>query len=205
MMSVHLRQRVFACLLPLTRPRYDRVLGPLRREILAGVRGSVVEFGPGDGVNLDYLPEDVAWLGLEPNPILHRRLQTRIASRPTAQALQRAATDSGLPDRSADVVVATLLLCSVADPPAVLSAARRLLRPGGRYVFLEHVAAPTGTATRRWQRRLRPVFGCLGDGCAPDRETAAYIAAAGFRDVRLQQVTLPLPVVGPHIYGHATA
>jgi hypothetical protein len=79
-----------------------------------------------------------------------------------------------------------------------------VLRPGGRFAFIEHVAAPHGTRTRRVQRWIRPVWRVLGDGCNPERETWVSIRKAGFAEVNLQHFRVPFPVIGPHIAGIAT-
>jgi ubiquinone/menaquinone biosynthesis C-methylase UbiE len=109
-------------------------------------------------------------------------------------------------DESVDAVVCTIVLCSVRDLSATLGEIRRVLRPGGRFVFMEHVAAPRGTGLRRVQRLLRPVWQFLADGCTPDRETDAAIRAAGFSHVEIERFRLPREVsvlAGPHIAGEA--
>lgn len=100
----------------------------------------------------------------------------------------RARLDTGpldLADASADAVVATHLLCSVADPAAALAELFRVLRPGGRYVFAEHVAAPAGTWLRRAQHGCAVVSGLLGGHCMPDRDSLPAIERAGFDVVEL--------------------
>jgi ubiquinone/menaquinone biosynthesis C-methylase UbiE len=89
-----------------------------------------------------------------------------------------------LPDASVDAVAATLVLCSVADQGRVLAEVRRVLRPGGRFVFFEHVAAPAGTWSRRLQRCWAVLSRRLDAGCDPGRDTWRSIEAAGFREVR---------------------
>jgi ubiquinone/menaquinone biosynthesis C-methylase UbiE len=88
-----------------------------------------------------------------------------------------------LPDASVDAVAATVVLCSVADQDEVLAEVRRVLRPAGRFVFFEHVAAPAGTWSRRLQRCVTPVTRRFDGGCDPGRETWRAIETAGFREV----------------------
>ena len=106
-------------------------------------------------------------------------------------------------DATADAVVSTLVLCSVADLAAVLKEIRRVLKPGGRFVFIEHVAAPQGTWLRRAQRAFRPLSKTFADGCQPDRETWRAIEAAGFAQVDLEHFRAPAPIISPHIAGVA--
>jgi ubiquinone/menaquinone biosynthesis C-methylase UbiE len=114
---------------------------------------------------------------------------------------------TGLPDASADAVVATLVLCSVQDVPAALAETRRLLRPGGRFVFLEHVAAPEGTGLRRTQRLVRPLWSAIADGCHPDRETWTFLESAGFAALRYDRfrIETPMAFLSPAIAGTARA
>jgi SAM-dependent methyltransferase len=104
---------------------------------------------------------------------------------------------------SVDAVISSLVLCSVRDPEAALREVRRVLRPGGRFVFVEHVAAPHGSGLHLAQRALSPVWRAFSDDCHPDRDTGRVIEAAGFADVDLRQLRLPVPIMGPHIAGVA--
>ena len=186
--------------------RYDRAVEPLKRELLAPLRGRVLEIGPGAGANLPYYAAGVTWIGVEPNPYAHDRLR-REAERRGLRAELRAGVAERLPveDASVDAVVSTLVLCTVGDVPGALAEVRRVLRPGGRFVFIEHVAAPPGTRTRRVQRLVKPAWRVLADGCHPDRDTAAAIERAGFARVELRRLRVPVPVVGPHVAGVAFA
>ena len=110
-------------------------------------------------------------------------------------------------DAVADTVISTLVLCSVPDARQVLSEVRRILRPGGRYLFIEHVAAASGTLLRLVQRLLWPVWYLIGDGCHISRNTGQAIQAAGFASVRMEEFRLPSPPappwVSPHVAGEA--
>ena len=99
-------------------------------------------------------------------------------------------------------VVTTLVLCSVDDPEAALQEVLRVLKPGGRFIFVEHVAAPHGTTTRKWQRRLRGFWRCICDGCTLDRETWIVIEEAGFATCEIEHFEAEdAPLVKPHIAG----
>ncbi len=181
-----------------------RAYGARKRALLAGLGPTVVEIGAGAGVNAEYLAPGTRWLAVEPNGFLHADLR-RAADRagPVLDLRTAAAEALPFPDASADAVVATLVLCSVHDPAAALAEARRVLRPGGRFVFIEHVAAPRATLLRRLQHVLRAPWAVVADGCRPDRDTEALIRAAGFTEVSVGRFRMPLGLVAPHIAGTA--
>ncbi|MGH3880460.1 MAG: class I SAM-dependent methyltransferase, partial [Actinophytocola sp.] len=110
-----------------------------------------------------------------------------------------------LPDASVDAAVATFVLCSVADQRAVLAELLRVLRPGGRFVFAEHVAAPAGTWLRRAQHAAALAGRALGSRCAPDRDTLPALERSGLDVVELHSYTRPGPFGTriPHIAGAA--
>jgi ubiquinone/menaquinone biosynthesis C-methylase UbiE len=183
---------------------YERWIAGRKRALFSALRGVVVEIGPGAGANLPYLGSDVHWIGVEPNPY----------ARPY---LERAAVEVGVPHEvregnaerlpvdaaSADAVIGTLVLCSVKDLGAALREIQRVLKPGGRYIFIEHVAAPLGTWRRRLQRLVRAPWCIVADGCRPDRETLQAIRAAGFARVEAEEFLAPAGLVAPHIAGIA--
>ncbi|WP_243028633.1 class I SAM-dependent methyltransferase [Thermus albus] len=198
------RAQFFAALLPVLSRGHARVSEPWRRRLLGGLTGTVLEIGPGTGVNLAYLPDGVHWLGLEPNPYSHPHLKEALKLKGLAgEILLGQAEAIPLPEESVDAVVSTLVLCSVEDPRRALAEILRVLKPGGRFVFLEHVAAPRGSCLRRAQDFLSPPWAFLGDGCHPNRETLALIQEAGFARVEAEAFTLPLPLVAPHVAGIA--
>lgn len=158
------------------------VMAAERPGIVGGARGDVLELGLGPGLNIPHYPTDQVrrLYGLEPSAELRRQ-----ASRPAAAAafpvelLAAGAEQVPLPDASIDTIVTTWTLCSIPDLPAALAEARRVLRPGGRLLFLEHGRAPDA-AVARWQDRLAPLFR-VAAGCRLDRPIDADLAGAGFR------------------------
>lgn len=178
----------------------------LFQEALGRVRPErVLEIGAGPGTNLAYLPPEVQYLALEPNPFFHPRLREEARKWGLVLTLLSGRAEAiPLPGESVDLVVGTLVLCSVADPEKALEEVRRVLRPGGAYLFLEHVAAPKGTPLRCLQEAATPFFSLLGDGCHPNREPLAQIQAC-FPKVEAEAFSLPFPVVGPHLMGLAWA
>jgi ubiquinone/menaquinone biosynthesis C-methylase UbiE len=205
---------------------YDRMLAPMeqaglrewRRALLADLTGTVIEVGAGTGVNLPLYPASVERLVLtDPSPAMLTRLRAtadRETTDPDSDAGPRSvevveAHADALPidDGEADAVVSTLVLCSVPDPGAVLAEARRVLRPDGRLVFLEHVAAEDRPARLRWQRRLDHVWPHVAGGCHLDRRTGVAIADAGFvlGDVTRESARKASPLVRAMIRGIATS
>ena len=178
-------------------PYLEKQLAPAKERWIAPLRGRVLELGPGLGTNLPYLAQ-VHWTGLEPNAAMRASLLANGAPGPVLNGM---AERIPLPDASLDAVVCTLVLCSVQDPARVLAEVRRVLKPRGVFVFLEHVAATT-RGRRAMQHLLRPACGLIG--CHPVRPTGELIARAGFAEV----VQEPYPMSGmallPHIVGRAS-
>lgn len=183
---------------------YEAEIAPYKRSLLQGLTGDVLEIGPGGGPNLRYYAPDVRWMGIEPNPYMHDYLRETAAEQGLAVDI-RLGTAEALPaaDESMDAVVSTLVLCSVEDVAQVLTEIRRVLKPGGRFFFIEHVAAPRQTGLRRVQNVVRPLWQMVGDGCHPNRETWRAIEQAGFRQVQIDHFDMRFPIVKPHIAGYA--
>jgi ubiquinone/menaquinone biosynthesis C-methylase UbiE len=194
----------FQCLfLSLFSHRYTALTGKRKLRLFEGIQGNMLEIGAGTGVNFAYIPAGVHWTGVDPNPQSPRYI--REAARRSGREFEfRQASAESLPfaDASFDSVASTLALCSVRDPVLALDEIRRVLRPGGQLLFMEHVAAPAGSRLRRRQRLFRPMFRCLA-GCTPDRDTGSLLRAARFSSVELEEFVLSLPIVGPHICGRA--
>jgi len=192
---------------------WGHVHGPLekaygkRKSILFNeLRGDVVEIGAGSGINFLHYPTGLQLTCIEPNPYMHPYLrESAAASGHALNLLEGYAEALPLPDASADAVVSTLVLCSVFNPDLVLSEILRVLRPGGRFYFIEHVAAQRGTRLRRVQDAIQPIWTRLGDGCNPNRETHEAIRRAGFSECCFESrdIKIPLPPVKPHILGYA--
>ena len=184
--------------------RYERLVERRKRRLLGKLDGTVVEIGSGTGPNLRYVGRDVRWIGVEPNPWMDHYMRAegeRLAR--TVRLIRGSAERLPLADGSVDAVVSTLVLCSVDELDRALGEVLRVLRPGGRFVFIEHVAAPESTWLRTVQHWIRPAWRWAADGCRPDRNTARRITQAGFQGVEMERFRLPLPVVSPHVAGTA--
>jgi SAM-dependent methyltransferase len=205
-----LRKRLCAWMMVQRSPTYEQFTAARKRALFGSLNGDILEIGPGAGPNLPFYPAGVHWLGVEPNPYMHVHLlqSIRELGRP-AEAYRLDPGDSRgvrLPaeDASMDAVVSTLVLCSVPHPEASLQEILRVLKPGGRFVFIEHVAARHGTRLRTVQNLLQPVWSLVGDGCHPNRETWETISQAGFARTEIEHFSYPgSGPVGPHIAGTA--
>src|SRR3954451_8011901 len=149
-----------------------RGMSDRRRELLAGAAGRVLEIGAGTGANVSAYPGALDALVLtEPDPGMARRLERTVARhRPDAQVVRVGAAALPFPDGAFDVVVSTLVLCTVADPTAAVTEVRRVLRPGGRLLYLEHVRAEDARLALR-QDRLAPPWRAFAAGCRCNRNT----------------------------------
>jgi ubiquinone/menaquinone biosynthesis C-methylase UbiE len=169
---------------------YDRMmsaseeagLADRRADVVSGARGRVLEIGAGTGHNLRHYPrEGIDELVLtEPEAPMARRLEDRVSgSARDVQVLRAAAEELPFADASFDTVIGTLVLCTVSDPRRALAEIHRVLVPGGRLLFLEHVRNDDA-GRARWQDRFTPVWRVVAHGCHPNRDTPSLIREAGF-------------------------
>ena len=200
-------KRFFAWAMATATAKYEAQMSDRKQHLFQNLQGNILEIGPGAGVNLRYLNQTVRWLGFEPNPYMHPYLRQE-AER---LGLEIEISPQTLDDRvgaenSVDAVISTLVLCSVPDLSTTLTQILSCLKPGGQFLFIEHVAAAKGTLLRQVQSGVRPLWQVIGDGCCPDRETGAAIEAAGFAQVDYEtfEGPVPIPIVKPHIIGIAT-
>jgi SAM-dependent methyltransferase len=202
-----LYKRLFARYYDAAQDGYESYVAPRKRELFRGISGTVLEIGPGTGANLAYLPPGCRWLGVEPNPFMHDSLRRRAEQASiSAEFLTGRAERIAIADGAADVVLSTLVLCSVRDLSRTLDEVRRVLRPGGRFLFIEHVIGES-VGLRMAQWLMRPASYAFGDGCRTNRDIAGAIRAAGFASVALEPFRAPTPPVppwiSPHIAGEA--
>lgn len=206
---VGLRKRVFAKLYNKAMAKYEPYIADRKQVLFANLPDRVVEIGPGTGANLAYLPSGCRFIGIEPNPFMHDLLKQRGSELGVDMEFRLAKAEKlEFDDDSIEAVIGTLVLCSVAEPAQLLAEIRRILKPGGKFFFIEHVAAPEKSWLRFLQRVLRPIWKFVGDGCHPDRDTAQTIEAAGFTSLEIEEFTVPWGVlprfVSPQISGVAT-
>lgn len=174
------QHRIFAAAYDtMTQPLERAILGERRARLLAGVEGQVLDVGAGTGVNLAHYRQASHVTAAEPDPAMRSRLTAKAATAHVPVTVTSDAAETlRHPDASFDAVVFTLVLCTVASPARALAEARRVLRPAGALIVLEHVRG-TGTLAR-WQDLLTPVWSLMNAGCHLNRDIAAAIGNAGF-------------------------
>ncbi|BAY47745.1 type 11 methyltransferase [Scytonema sp. HK-05] len=198
-------KRLFAWLMAQGDDVYDKFISDRKRSLFANLHGNVLEIDPGTGPNLPYYPKDINLIGIEPNPFMHSYLKKEAQKLGFNNIDLRTSTAEQIDaeDNSIDAVVSTLVLCSVPNLAATLQEVLRVLKPGGSFLFIEHVAAPQGTLLRQVQSTIRPIWKVLADGCHPDRETWIALENAGFKSVNYEHFKVPVPIVSPQIIGVA--
>jgi ubiquinone/menaquinone biosynthesis C-methylase UbiE len=181
-------------------------LRDVRREVLTQASGRTIDLGAGTGVNLDLFPGAVTELVLaEPDRHMASRLRRRLAeSRRPADVVEAPAERLPFEDASFDTAVFTLVLCTVPDPAAALAETARVLRPGGRMLFIEHVRSDEPRSAR-WQDRLERPWGVFAKGCHPNRDTVALISSSPFELEGLESGQMPKApsIVRPIVRGAA--
>jgi ubiquinone/menaquinone biosynthesis C-methylase UbiE len=203
-----LRKKMFAAIYdPMSRASEEAGMREMRQGLLAEADGSVLEIGAGTGANLAHYDDKVGSLVFtEPEPAMLRRLQRKAGEEtPLAKILQAPAEELPFEDDSFDTVVSTLVLCGVDDQTRSLHEIQRVLRPGGRLLFLEHVRSDD-PGLARLQDRISPLNRFLF-GCDCNRSTLAAIEATGFTVSRLEHSEIPKApkFVRPLIVGSAVA
>jgi len=184
----------------------DAGLREMRRETLAAAEGRTIDLGAGTGANLALYPDAVSELVLaEPDLHMLKKLWAKVGeARMEAEVVEARAEHLPFADSSFDTAIFTLVLCTVPDPAAALAEAARVLKPGGKLLFVEHVRAEDA-GLARWQDRLEKPWRFVADGCHCNRDTVATIEASPLTVEQVEHGQLPKapPLVRPLVRGRA--
>ncbi|CAL8116783.1 unnamed protein product [Orchesella dallaii] len=207
---------------------YNEKTGPLKDELFSSLRKlnngngiRILEFGAGSGANMEYYPENTKLTVVEPNPFFKEHLESTLKKFPQVELERYLITGAedmkDIPDHSVDAVVSTLVLCSANDLQGIYKEIRRVLVPGGKYFFMEHVIDPLSSLLKMTQVILGSfgVFQFFLDGCRPDKDIKRELEKGGFARVDAKPFRLNLKggvpldfallyLIEPHIYGTAT-
>lgn len=182
-------------------------LTEVRADLLRQADGRCLEIGAGSGLNLDHWPSGTELVLSEPFEPMAAELRKKVRrSRPDAEVVLAPGESLPFPDDSFDTVALTMVLCTAPDPAAVLGEVGRVLKPGGRFLFFEHVRA-RDERLARWQDRLHGPWYVFGHGCHCNRDTAATLAASPLEvtDDSWGDVPGAVPLVKPMYKGVARA
>lgn len=179
----------------------DPSLALYRREVLSDVQGEVLEIGFGTGINLSYYPEHLQQLvTVDANPGMNALAQKRIESS-NIRVDNRVLNGENLPmaDNTFDCVVSTWTLCSIANVEQALKEIYRVLKPGGRFFFIEH-GLSDDPKVQVWQNRLNPINKAIAVGCNLNRNIKELVEAQ-FNNVTVEQFYAPKsPKIGGYMY-----
>ncbi|XP_041633617.1 methyltransferase-like protein 7A [Cheilinus undulatus] len=209
-------KRVFPILLYRFSKSYNKKMHDKKTELFrslsefkkAGKQLTLLEIGCGTGTNFKYYPPGCRVICADPNPSFQSYLKLSMTENEQLtyeRFMVASGEDMGsVEDESVDVVVCTLVLCSVKDIPQTLREIHRILRPGGAFFFMEHVVANPSTWTHFLQHVLQPAWYYFADGCQAIRDTRKDLESAWFSDLKLSHVDAPLLfLIKRHIMGYA--
>ncbi|NXN96569.1 MET7A protein, partial [Rhinopomastus cyanomelas] len=210
-------KRVFPYVMAKVAPAFNQKVYRLKQELFSTLRDftgpsgqlKLLEIGTGTGTNFQFYPAGCRLTCIDPNPNFSKFLLKSLSENRHVK-LERSLVASGedlsqIQDGSVDVVVGTLVLCSVSSCNGVLREVLRVLRLGGAFYFLEHVAADRSSRTYFWQKLCDPLWKYLGDGCCLSRETQEELEKMNFSELNLRRIRVApfWTLTSPHIVGYA--
>ncbi|HLC32401.1 MAG TPA: class I SAM-dependent methyltransferase [Candidatus Nanoarchaeia archaeon] len=199
-----LQKKIFAYLIYGSEKSIDAVLKKDKKKLFSRLKGTILEIGAGTGANLAYYSKNSKVICLEPNPEMHSFLRKKAASLGLKiNTIKGRAEAIPLRKSSVDIVVSTHVLCSVEDVKKSVNEIKRVLKKGGKFVFIEHVAAKKRTVLKTVQNLLVQVWSLLFDRCQINRNIGDVLKKSGFSKVTLQEKKFAFPIVSPHVVGFA--
>ncbi len=205
-MKPSFRKRLFAWSLKQGDDVNHTIYGEYKKDLFKDLSGVVVEVGPGTGINFRYFPSSIIeWIGIEPNEAFSAMLMTKAKQYGiNAKLISGDAAHVPLADNSVDEVLCTLVLCSVEDPHRTIDELKRILKPGGRFIFIEHVASPAQSMLRTFQNFINPLNKFIADGCNCNRETWLHFEQGGFSEIAFihHKINGAFAVHSPHVLGY---
>ncbi|KAK9696037.1 hypothetical protein K7432_012672 [Basidiobolus ranarum] len=209
--TLRLGNRMFHSMWTYLGPVMDECLAPTKAPLLSLAQGKVVEIGPGHGSNFKYFAKNkvTSLIAVEPNTLMHPKLveQAKEYGLDQFEIVGAMWENSNLEEGSCDAIISNLVLCSVDNLYHTLDLVHKYLKPGGKFIFIEHVGHPNGTMWRTMQNLVTPLWKYVGDNCHLNRDVAPALAAMdGWKDVELKVGDMcgSFPLVNPKIYGYAT-
>jgi len=182
------------------------LFGKYKRSLFKDHPDTIVEIGPGSGANMRYLRKGTNVVAIEPNIHMHSNLKKNANKYGVnLQIKTLEGEDIDLPSNSCEFVVSTLVLCTVSDPFQCINQIRRILKPSGEFIFMEHVRAKEGTILSWIQKLIHKPWHWFFEGCHTNRDTKALLVAAGFKSLSVKDYNLLSPFIPiiPQIRGKA--
>ena len=200
-----IREKIFAWANAKAANRINCIYDDYKTKIFSGLSGTILEIGPGPGTNLPYFTSKIKYIAVEPNIYMHSHLKEKAKKFGIKINIIKGNSENlPLKDKSVDVVISTLVLCSVSDLKKSLKEIERVLKPKGKLIFIEHVAS-TKPSLRKIQNFFNPAWRWLALGCNLNRETWLELKKAGFKlEYSYLDMNVGFPLVKPHIIGIAT-
>ncbi|CAH1267933.1 METTL7A [Branchiostoma lanceolatum] len=212
-------RKVYAYVLSRIAKSYNKKMSPFKEKLLEDLKThpasaagnlTVLEIGVGAGANFKFYPSGTSIIAVDPNPEFDKYLMKNAEEFGEVKLRQFVIAPrenmADVADHSVDAVVCTLVMCSVADQPKVLSEIKRVLKPGGKFYYMEHVRGTPGTWVYTFQNWVDIVWPYLADGCTVRSELWNHLDTAGFSQVDYQKFNAPLKMalIEPHLMGTAT-
>ena len=190
-MNLSFKKRFFAGLIYRSEQSVNRLLEKEKRLLFSELKGRILEIGAGTGANMKYYSKEVVLIFLEPNVAMHQYVCTKAEKKEIEMKIITGRAESiPLKDNSVNAVVSTHVLCSVESVKQVLHEVKRVLKPGGTFVFIEHVVAKKGFL-RKAQNLFAPFWSWAMDGCQVNRDIKKSIMLAGFKIVLIREKNMP--------------